>query len=50
MANKCEEFLNLYQLCLTAKRCAGEGCPNVSQQAMEQARLLDKTRDARPET
>lgn len=45
----CEEFLRLYQLCQTAKRCQGQDCPDVSNEVMEQARALDEIAAVRPQ-
>ena len=50
MVHNTEEFLGLLNLSQASRRCAGIDCPDVSADAMEQARILDTTRERQPET
>lgn len=46
---KCKDFLELYQLCQSAKRCGGQDFRSVSDMAMEKAQEVDEKASVRPQ-
>lgn len=46
--SNCAEFLRLYSLCQSARRCMGQNCPDVSEAALRQAQDVDDADSKRP--